>query len=93
MFSVPGDYLELTNATLVIPAGSVPPFQTCGSVEIVGDLVRETNETFTIEITTANPNDIVDPSSILVTILDDLDRKCMVGMYDCESYACMHALS
>ena len=49
-------------------------FEVCSSVTVVGDVVREADETFRITITTANGNDIVS-NDFRVVIQDDGDSE------------------
>ena len=53
--------------------GSSQGFQTCVSVSVIGDLVRESDEIFSVEITPQNGNDEVTTMSFRVTILGDGD--------------------
>lgn len=47
---------------------------------IIGDLVREDNETFSIEVETLNSNDVINTLKLHMTILDDGDGKWVMGM-------------
>ena len=72
----PGDYQELVDATLTIAAGSAINTEVCGSVMVIGDLIREPNEVFTVHLTPQNSND--DISTVVefrVTIRDDNDSE------------------
>jgi hypothetical protein len=85
-FSVPGDYLELVDATLTIPAGSLQDTQSCGEVQVVGDEIREADETFMVQITPQNINDVVTTVTFRVVIQDDGDSKHCMGR-GCGWYA------
>lgn len=75
-FSAPGDYVEETGATLTIPFGAAQSLQRCRQVLVVGDLVREDDEIFTVRITPENSNDVI-TQSFRVVILDDGDGRCV----------------
>ena len=69
------DYHELTDVLLTIPSGSSAGFIVCTVVAVIGDLVKENNETFIIEVKTLNSNDIISTYQQHVTIMDDGDGK------------------
>ena len=47
----------------------------CEDVPIQEDTILETNESFTVELSTTDPDVILDPQSATVTIFDD-DSEC-----------------
>ena len=64
------------DATLTIAAGSAVNTEVCGSVMVIGDLIREPDEMFTVQLTPRNSND--DISTVVefrVTIEDDGDSE------------------
>ena len=64
------------DATLTIAAGSAVNTEVCGSVMVIGDLIREPNEMFTVRLTPRNSNDEI--STVVefrVTIQDDNDSE------------------
>lgn len=63
------------NSVLVIPAGSVQPFQSCGMVLVFGDSIREQDERFSVRVTAENSEDEVSTASFSITIEDDGDCK------------------
>ncbi len=69
------DFEELTDVLLTIPSGSAAGFTVCIIVAIIGDLVRENDETFVIEVQTLNSNDIITTYQQHITIMDDGDGK------------------
>ena len=70
-FLAPGDYIPIVGGVLTIPINSLQFFESCQSVTVIGDLDREVNETFTVEMVPENDNDLLNSSSFQVVILND----------------------
>ena len=70
------DYVPLLGETVRFPANSDLPLgtTTCQNVSIIGDDIREENETFTVIVTPENNLDKVNGiQNITITIQDDGD--------------------
>jgi Calx-beta domain len=65
--STPGDY-QATAGVLTIPAGASSSAIT---VAVVGDRVREPNETFTVTLSSPSANAIIDDATGIGTIQND----------------------
>ncbi len=67
--------MPLVDKLLVIPSGSgLDSTPVCETVEIIGDDIREDNETFTITFGVVNALDmLVEDSTVTVTIQDNGD--------------------
>ena len=66
------------NATLTIAAGSIQNTEVCGSVMVIGDLIREPNETFRVRLTQQNSNDDISTvEELRVIIVNDDDSECI----------------
>ena len=64
------------NATLTIAAGSAQNAEVCGSVLVIGDLVRETDEVFVVRLTPHNSNDDLSTvADFTVTIVADSEGE------------------
>ena len=73
MYLVAGeDYIPLKSSTLSFAIGSNDGSTACRNITIIDDDSFEKNETFYLTVTVAEENiRILEPSNILVTILDD----------------------
>ena len=61
---------------LTFPSTSVVGDTVCQQYTIIGDDVKEADETFTVSVTPANSIDIIDGADqVTVTITDDGDRE------------------
>ena len=45
----------------------------CEYINVTGDRIRENDEVFQVQISPGNSNDVVSPSSVTITILDNGD--------------------
>src|SRR5439155_17951751 len=63
----PGDYIP-AGGTLTIPSGSMG---TTASVSVVGDIVKEPNETFYLKLSNPSPNAYLGDTQGVGTILND----------------------
>ena len=63
-----------TSQTITFPPGTPELTQMCSMYQIIDDLYKEFNETFTIFVYAENRFDIIEGlSQIVVTIIDDQD--------------------
>ena len=66
------DFSQLVNEVLTIPFTTDVSTPVCRDASATGDMIVETNETFTISVETSNPNDVIlGPSTATITIVDD----------------------
>ena len=63
------------NVSLTFPSDSVQNSQQCTVVQVVGDLIREGDELFRVDLRPQNTNDIITMQSFRVTIENDGDSK------------------
>ena len=69
------DFTSVTTQLTFQPSQANVP--QCEDVPIQEDIILETNESFTVELSTTDPDVILDPQSATVTIMDD-DSMCIV---------------
>ena len=69
-----GDVEPPTSQTITFPSGTPELTQMCSVYQIIDDVYKEFNETFTIFVNVENRFDIIEGlSQIFVTIIDDQD--------------------
>ena len=67
-------------------AGSVQNTEVCGSVMVIGDLVREPNETFRVRLIQQNSNDDISTvEEFRVIIVNDDDSECISSQASLET--------
>ena len=72
------DYVPLVDHPLIIPAQSTAGNIQCTMYQVLGDDIREAEETFTISFGTENENDEISAvTMVTVTIPNDGDCKFM----------------
>ena len=67
------DFQLQSNQIIILPGMVDGTTLVCQTITILGDIVEEGNETFTITASVASPGDITSPDTFTVTILDDGD--------------------
>ena len=72
------DYVPRNGDRVTIPQGSQ---SACWPIVINGDEIRESDETFQVEIALEDSDDTLSASIFTVTILDDGDCKCSSLIY------------
>ena len=71
--------MPLLNQPFVIPSASAVGQSVCVTYQLVwGDDIRESEETFSVIVSSENPNDMISGvSSVTITIPVDNDSECM----------------
>ena len=85
------DFILPSSQSIIFPSSAVVNDEMCLQFQIIGDDLREDNETFTVLLESENQLDMIvgDITQIPVTILNDQDREshtCIVNMLLITSY-------
>ena len=80
----------MANEQFTIPSSSPLNQDICFDLNINGDLIRESDETFTVTVTVGNSNDvIIGSNTVTVTIVDDNDGKTYYSSICIHSSQCV----
>ena len=70
MFSIaPGDFLLLTNQLTFNPGNGLQ--RDCATITVGSNTILEDDESFSVELTTTDPDVTISPNTAVVTITDD----------------------
>lgn len=76
------DFVELTDQPFIVPSTTLVNQDVCFELSIIGDEIREGDETFTVTVAVANSNDFIVGSNIAtITIQEDSDG--MTNIIEC----------
>ena len=79
MFSTaPSDFLLLTNQLTFNPGSGLQ--RDCATITVVSDTILEDDESFSVVLTTTDPDVTIDPNTAVVTLTND------DGKYMCLTY-------
>ena len=67
--TAPGDFLLLTNQLTFNPGNGLQ--QDCATIMIGSDTILEDDESFSMELTTTDPDVSISPSTAVVTLTND----------------------
>ena len=75
------DFQPLSNQMLTIPPSTPVGNSICQPITILGDDIDEENETFSVIVFAASPDNITSPDTVTVTIVDADGRfvECVFG--------------